>query len=116
MQGTGRIWANDFDCDGTEFALAKCKHRPWGSLKLGPAGGYHACMLLGQMGTWTATCTWLCAGLMLHWYLTEACALPAFLTLALTCRLPLLRAQAWAPLATILVTSAFSASHRHVSL
>jgi hypothetical protein len=37
-QGIGRIWANDFDCDGTEFALAKCKHRPWGSLKLGPAG------------------------------------------------------------------------------
>lgn len=41
-QGTGRIWGNDFDCDGTEPALGRCKHRPWGSLKLGPAGACHA--------------------------------------------------------------------------
>lgn len=31
-QGTGRIWMDDLECDGTENDLAKCKFSGWGNV------------------------------------------------------------------------------------
>ena len=29
-QGSGRIWLNNLNCAGTEFAIEECSHRGWG--------------------------------------------------------------------------------------
>jgi len=31
VAGTGQIWLDDVQCQGTENALSNCQHRPWGS-------------------------------------------------------------------------------------